>query len=160
MTWKELVAKWDKEGTYTENLTFICHMLRRKTSKTRIASFFRLDSVKELQKFAEADPNCRAALDCEDVVGHYDYFQNALKFYKGFEYKESFDEDYIDSDGKRKKRIVYRTKFYIPTFKDREYYGKKFVDPFYADQVEEYGMKTDLKESGKVKCLTKTQKKK
>lgn len=159
MKWQELKELWQKEKTYTKNLIFICHMRKRKQSKESIAAFYDLDNAKELEKFAEGDKMFKYALAGENVVGHADYHDQAYKYYKGFEYQEPYDENYVDSDGKQKKRLSYRTKVYVPSFKDREYYGKKFIDPAYADQVEEFGLKTELKESGKVTCLKPTRKK-
>ena len=159
MKWKELKELWQKEKTYTKEVTFICHMVRRGASKDSIASFYDLDSVKELNAFAKNDFNVMSALNKENIAAHKDFHDECYKYYKGFEYEEPVQVDEVDSTGHQSRVIKYIKKKYIPTLKDREYYGKKFVDEYYTDQKEMMDLKGTVIEKGRITCLKPKKKK-
>lgn len=152
MTYQELLNKWQKDGTYPEELTFICHCVRTGYKFETIAQFYAL-TPEEFKEMAKADPMVDLALKKKNIVGRKEFVHECRKYAYGFYKKEPREEDYVDSDGKQKKRIVYIDKFVAGNQKDREYYGKKFIDKDLGDEIEVYELKGDLKEKGKVKCL-------
>lgn len=158
MSYQTLLDKWNKDGSYAEELTMMCHFVRIGFTLEKIAASYGL-TLKELKAMAKADPMVNMALNKEDIMGRREFIHECRKAAYGYYKKEPREEDYVDSKGVQMKRIIYVDKWVPGSFKDREFYGKKFLDSGYSDTVEEYAQKTELKESGKIKCLKKTEKK-